>query len=191
MGNPNSAGRGANQYQNKPGVNRTVTAPSARLLAQLNLSAEYAQSADYHFGPGCKAPRSAKAAAAAANRYAAAHPEMAMPPSRLQYLMRLSANEVYHEVTSRQNLVEGRSSHRLSREIPRGKVTAEDLTVLWSRYSPEAQGDGKRAIVRHPGCPPDVLERAIQDPARTVQKLAADHPNCPRHALAMWQLARN
>jgi hypothetical protein len=49
--------------------------------------------------------------------------------------------------------------------------------------------DVRRMVAHNQRCLPDLLEQLLHDPASQVQKAAAVHPNVPRAALAMWQLA--
>ena len=64
--------------------------------------------------------------------------------------------------------------------------TGQQLEELASCPSPAMRA----RVASYRRCPPVLLSRLLRDPAAEVAQAAADNPQCPRAARAMYQLAR-
>jgi len=91
-----------------------------------------------------------------------------------RYEIKHTAGMSGQELQQELNSIDG---HSQGRQFNDGRVRAARMRLsdLWE-------------AIRRPDCSPELLMEVLQTGTPALQRAAAEHPNCPRYARALWQL---
>jgi hypothetical protein len=115
------------------------------------------------------------------------------PPRRRAAVLAHARIQDLHALTYKRADLEG------SERAPSlcNRLSRPETQLLWDRLLPPGSKTPRKLepktrdllclVLRQQTCPPGILEQAMLYPP--LQKFTATLPNCPRHLVAMWQLA--